>query len=227
MDLPLATVPAEVFPRRSMNLLLVDDHALFREALRALLGQVSPEVQVYEAASVEAATDECRSTSFRMVLLDLGLARTDGIQTLQQFRSAVNDVPVVVLSGEEDAGLIRDVLETGAAGYIPKSHTSEQMIGALRFIVAGGVYLPPEVLLPADRPAPAPADKGRFALLSARQQQVARLLLQGQANKAIARELDLSEGTVKAHLSAIYQIIGARNRVEAVTLAAKHGFIVM
>lgn len=207
-----------------MNLLLVDDHALFREALRALLGKVSPEVTVFEAASVRAAIDECSVTPFRMVMLDLGLSHSDGIQTLQQFRAGAPDVPVIVLSGEQDAALIRDAIEQGAAGYIPKSHTSEQMIGALRFVVAGGVYLPPEVLLPAERPA---ADIGRFALLSPRQQQVARLLLQGQANKSIARELALSEGTVKAHVSAIYQIIGARHRVDAVTLAAKHGFIVM
>ena len=219
----MATVAADL-PQRNMNLLLVDDHALFREALRALLGKVSPEVTVFEAASVQAAIDECSVTSFRMVMLDLGLAQSDGIDTLEQFRAGAPEVPVVVLSGDQDAALIRDAIECGAAGYIPKSHTSEQMIGALRFVVAGGVYLPPEVLLPAGRSA---TDIGRFALLSPRQQQVARLLLQGQANKAIARELALSEGTVKAHVSAIYQIIGARNRVDAVTLAAKHGFIVM
>jgi DNA-binding NarL/FixJ family response regulator len=210
-----------------MNLLLVDDHALFREALRALLGKVSPEVTVYEAASVQGAIDECRATSFRMVLLDLGLPQSSGIESLEQFRAGAADTPVVVLSGEQDSALIRDAIECGAAGYIPKSHTSEQMIGALRFVVAGGIYLPPEALAAERAAAQAPGDTGRFQLLSPRQQQVARLLLQGQANKAIARELDLSEGTIKAHVSAIYQIIGARNRVEAVTLAARQGFIVM
>jgi DNA-binding NarL/FixJ family response regulator len=210
-----------------MNLLLVDDHALFREALRALLGKISPEVMVYEASSVPAAIDECRNMSFRMVLLDLGLRHSDGIRTLEEFRAGAPDVPVIVLSGEQDASLIRDAIECGAAGYIPKSHTSEQMIGALRFVVAGGIYLPPEVLDAERAAAQAAAESSRFGLLSPRQEQVARLLLQGCANKAIARNLELSEGTVKAHVSAIYQIIGARNRVEAVTLAAKHGFIVM
>jgi DNA-binding NarL/FixJ family response regulator len=225
---PLATPAAAAQPDRRMKLLLVDDHALFREALRALLGKVSPEVTVYEAASVHAAIDECRNTAFRMVLLDLGLSESHGIQTLNQFRAEAPEVPVVVLSGEQDAALIRDVIECGAAGYIPKSHTSDQMISALRFVVAGGIYLPPELLQHSDRVGGlSPSETGRFRMLSPRQQQVARLLLQGQANKAIARELALSEGTVKAHVSAIYQIIGARNRVEAVTLAAKHGFIVM
>lgn len=207
-----------------MNLLLVDDHALFREALRALLGKVSPEVSVFEAATVQAALATCADTSIRMVLLDLGLAESDGIATLERFRRGCPELPVVVLSGDRDPGLIREAIEHGAAGYIPKSHTSEQMIGALRFVVSGGIYLPPEVLQPAERPA---TGIGRFALLSPRQQEVARMLLQGQPNKAIARALSISEGTVKAHVSAIYQVIGARNRVDAVTLAARHGFIVM
>ena len=103
---------------------------------------------------------------------------------------------------------------------------SEQMIAALRFVVSGGIYLPPEAL-PGTSASPPSAEASRFQLLSPRQLQVARLLLQGQANKAIARALEVSEGTVKAHVSAIYQIIGARNRVEAVTLAARQGFIAM
>lgn len=210
-----------------MNLLLVDDHALFREALRALLANVSPDVTVCEAASVHGAIDACRGTPFRMVLLDLGLPHSAGLSSLQQFRAGAPDVPVVVLSGAQDSTVIRDAIECGAAGYIPKSHTSEQMIAALRFVVNGGIYLPPEAWQVAPACLPARADPGRFQLLSPRQQQVVRLLLQGQANKAIARALEVSEGTVKAHVSAIYQIIGARNRVEAVTLAARQGFIAM
>ncbi len=212
-----------------MNLLLVDDHALFREGLRALLANISPEVVAFESASVAGAIDECRSTIFRMVLLDLGLTHSGGLDTLEQFRNSVPTVPVIVLSGEQDPALIRSAIETGAVGFIPKSHTAELMVAALRFVLAGGVYLPMGVLEDerCSTPSAAPPGGGRFQLLSPRQQQVARLLLQGQSNKAIARRLDLSEGTVKAHVSAIYQIIGARNRVDAVTLAAKSGFSVM
>jgi DNA-binding NarL/FixJ family response regulator len=214
---------------RCMNLLLVDDHALFREGLRALLGNISPEVRVFEAASVAGAIDECRNTLFRMVLLDLGLPQSGGLDTLEQFHAGAPTVPVIVLSGDQDAAMIRSAIERGAVGYIPKSHTAELMIAALRFVLAGGVYLPPGVL-EDDRSCAISAlttGGGRFQLLSPRQQQVTRLLLQGQSNKAIARALDLSEGTVKAHVSAIYQIIGARNRVDAVTLAAKSDFAVM
>lgn len=212
-----------------MNLLLVDDHALFREGLRTLLLKISPEVTIYEAASLEGAIDECKSTQFRMVLLDLGLSSSDGLDTLDAFRSSVPNVPVIVLSGDEEPQHIRAAIDRGAVGYVPKTHTSDLMIAALRFVLSGGIYLPPGAL--DDDLGPAPSARGSeahaFSRLSPRQQQVAQLLLQGQSNKAIARKLGLSEGTVKAHVSAIYQIVGARNRIEAVTLAAKSGIAIM
>jgi DNA-binding NarL/FixJ family response regulator len=212
-----------------MKLLLVDDHALFREGLRALLLNISPEHSIYEAASVEGAVDECKTTEFRMVLLDLHLAASDGLETLDAFRSGVPNIPVIVLSGDEEPYRIRAAIDRGAVGYVPKSHTSDLMIAALRLVLSGGVYLPPNVLdgaPPIERKADVGDDRP-FSRLSARQHQVAQLLLQGQPNKIIARRLGLSEGTIKAHVSAIYQIIGARNRVEAVTLAAKSGIAVM
>jgi two-component system, NarL family, nitrate/nitrite response regulator NarL len=215
-----------------MNLLVVDDHALFREGLRALLANISPGVSIREAASVETAADECKSTQFRMVLLDLGLSTTDGLETLEHFRHAVPEVPVIVLSGDEDPRHIRAAIDFGAVGFIPKAHTSELMIAALRFVLAGGIYLPPSVLedditgtqLSVDTAATVAL---AFARLSPRQQEVAQLLLRGGSNKAIARRLNQSEGTVKAHVSAIFQIIGARTRVEAVLIAAKSGIKVM
>jgi DNA-binding NarL/FixJ family response regulator len=212
-----------------MNLLLVDDHALFREGLRALLLKISPELTIYEAASVDTAIDECRSTEFRMVLLDLQLSRSEGLDTLDSFRTSVPNVPVVVLSGSEEPQRIRAAIERGAVGYVPKSHTADLMIAALRLVLSGGVYLPPNVLDgPADLSRSTDASGAQpFARLSPRQHQVAQLLLQGQPNKVIARQLGLSEGTIKAHVSAIYQIIGAKNRVEAVTLAAKSRIPVM
>ena len=211
-----------------MNILLVDDHALFREGLRALMLKISPEITIYEAASLEGAIDECRATQFRMALLDLGLSQTDGLETLDAFRTGVPGVPVVVLSGDEAPQRIRAAIDRGAVGYVPKSHTSDLMIAALRLVLSGGVYLPPLAL---------DDDLGlgqevmsitqTFARLSPRQREVAQLLLQGQSNKVIGRKLGVSEGTVKAHVSAIYQIIGAKNRVEAVTLAAKSGIAIM
>jgi DNA-binding NarL/FixJ family response regulator len=209
-----------------MNLLVVDDHALFREGLRALLANISPGVVINEASSVEGAIDECRTTAFRMVLLDLSLSTSTGLTTLDMFRGAVPETPVIVLSGDQEPRHIRAAIDVGAVGFIPKSHTSELMIAALRFVLAGGIYLPPNLLLDdtdADDPeaAASSAVVAAFSRMSPRQEEVATLLLQGKSNKVIARRLGLSEGTVKAHVSAIFQIIGAKSRVEAVIIASK------
>src|SRR5215831_13280437 len=166
-----------------MNLLLVDDHALFREGLRALLMKISPEVRIHEAASVEGAVDECKSTEFRMVLLDLGLSQSDGLDTLDAFRTSVPNVPVIVLSGDQEPHRIRAAIDRGAVGYVPKSHTSDLMIAALRLVLSGGVYLPP-IALEDDIPSVSKHIlSDAFARLSSRQQQVMQLLLQGQSNK--------------------------------------------
>jgi two-component system nitrate/nitrite response regulator NarL len=215
-----------------MNLLIVDDHALFREGLRALLANISPGLSITEASSVEGAVDECKSVQFRMALLDLGLSTTDGLQTLESFRSAVPEVPVIVLSGDQEPRHIRSAIDLGAVGFIPKSHSSELMIAALRFVLAGGIYLPTHVLDETTEPehTVSALDKSvsmAFARLSPRQEEVAQFLLQGSSNKVIARRLGLSEGTVKAHVSAIFQIIGAKSRVEAVIIAARSGIKVM
>jgi two-component system, NarL family, nitrate/nitrite response regulator NarL len=215
-----------------MNLLLVDDHALFREGLRELLADISPGVSIREAACVEDAIDECKLTNFRMVLLDLGLSTSDGLGTLDAFRVAVPEVPVIVLSGDEDPRHMKSAIDLGAVGFIPKAHTSKLMIAALRFVLAGGIYLPPNLLhedIELEKPSAAAAGAvaAAYARLSPRQHEVAALLLQGNSNKVIARRLALSEGTVKAHVSAIFQIIGAKSRVEAVIIAAKSGIKVL
>jgi two-component system, NarL family, nitrate/nitrite response regulator NarL len=212
----------------AMNLLVVDDHALFREGLRALLANISPGVSISEASSVEGAIQECQATDFRMVLLDLGLSNTDGLDTLRSFTAAVPAVPVIVLSGSDEARDIRTAIDLGAVGYIPKTHTSELMIAALQFVLAGGVYLPPKLLSEDTKAGGASASTldgvaAAFNRMSPRQIEVAKLLLQGNSNKVIARRLNLSEGTIKAHVSAIFQVIGAKSRVEAVVIAARSG----
>lgn len=215
-----------------MNLLVVDDHALFREGLRSLLGNISPGVAINEAASIEGAIDECGTTEFRMVLLDLGLSTTTGLGTLRAFRSAVPNVPVIVLSGDQEPRHIRAAIDLGAVGFIPKSHTSELMIAALRFVLAGGIYLPPNLLyedpdVAGSEAVNAANVSAAFARLSERQADVATRLLQGKSNKVIARELKISEGTVKSHVWAVFQIIGAKTRVEAVIIASRCGIKVL
>jgi DNA-binding NarL/FixJ family response regulator len=167
-----------------------------------------------------------------MVLLDLGLSNSDGLDTLRSFTAAVPAVPVIVLSGSDEPSDIRSAIDLGAVGYIPKSHTSELMIAALQFVLAGGIYLPPKLLSEESKPAGITAGaadgiSAAFNRMSPRQIEVAKLLLKGNSNKVIARRLNLSEGTIKAHVSAIFQVIGAKSRVEAVVIAARSGIKVL
>lgn len=205
------------------KLLILDDHALFREGLRLLLERVDPTVQVDEVASLAQATEACATTLYRFVLLDLGLNETTGIDTLHAFRQALPEVPVVVLSGDSGVRLVRSAIESGAVGFVPKSHTSELMIAALRFMLAGGIYLPPSVLQSQPVGVDEPGVSSAFDRMSPRQRETAKYALQGLSNKAIARKLGVAEGTIKAHLSAVFLQIGARSRVEAVLIAARAG----
>jgi DNA-binding NarL/FixJ family response regulator len=156
------------------------------------------------------------------VLLDLKMPGVAGLDALAALREAIPAAPLVVLSGEDNPGVVRAAIERGAMGFIPKSSTPEVLIQALRLVLARGVYLPPAVLDAAAEPA---ADRGESALrgLTPRQVDVLRCVIQGKSNKVIARELDVSEGTVKAHLSSVLRAFGARSRTEAVYAAAKLG----
>lgn len=209
-----------------VRILLVDDHELFRKGLQALLGP-DAELELEGAASVAEALARAHSGSYELVLLDLKMPGVEGMEGLRAMREAVPAVPVVVLSGEEYPHVVRAAIELGAMGFIPKSSTPEVLKQALRLIAAGGVYLPPAVLetRPSATPPakPAPGEPVKLPGITERQMDVLRCVIQGKPNKVIARELDISEGTVKAHLSAVMHALGARNRTEAVFAAAKLG----
>jgi DNA-binding NarL/FixJ family response regulator len=161
------------------------------------------------------------------VLVDLKMPGVGGLDALTVVRAAFPATPVVVVSGEDDPAVVRAAIECGAMGFIPKSSTPEVMIQALKLVLAHGIYLPPRVLAASQLPDPAPSasasnDAGLTGL-SMRQMDVLRCVIQGKPNKVIARELDVAEGTVKAHLSSVLRALGARNRTEAVYAAAKLG----
>lgn len=220
-----------------MKLLLVDDHSLFRSGLRLLLSDLDESVSFDEAGSVEEIPADLPAPD--LVLLDLNLRGVSGRCALERLRDRLPEVPIVALSGEEDPELIRSVIADGASGFIPKASTPGVMIGALRLVLAGGIYLPPAVLRaapvapvapvapavpaaidPAGRPA---APRLSMPGLTGRQQDVLMLAVRGKSNKQIAREFDLSEGTVKQHLSAAFRVLGVSNRTEAVYAVAEQG----
>ena len=216
-------------PVHVMNILLIDDHPLLRGGLRYLLRGFDANVEIDEAGNAEEALERVAASRYDLLLLDLKLPGLSGMEALAALRAAAPDTPLVVLSAEEDPRAIRAAIEAGAMGFIPKSAAPEALIEALRTVLADNVYLPPAALCAA-RGETAPTRAARSEArsrppprLTPRQMDVLRGVIMGKSNKLIARELEVSEGTVKAHLSAVFLILGAHNRTEAVYAAARLG----
>lgn len=197
-----------------MHILIVDDHPLFREGLKTLLAALEPGVRVSDAGSVDEAVALRGDDAPDLILLDMNLPGTSRLDALHQVKAAHEGASVVVVSGDENPLLIRSAVDAGAAGYIPKSTDASLTIQALRLVLANGIYLPRAALTGGAAPAQ-PANASGSPEFSDRQLAVLKCLLQGKANKVIARELSIAEGTVKAHLWAIYQALGVNTRAQA------------
>lgn len=202
-----------------MKVLIADDHPLVRDALARTVRELAAEVQVHEAGDL-AALLRLAADGADLALVDLNMPGMDGVAGLRSLRDAAPTLPLVVASGQEDPMTIRAVLAAGAVGFIPKSERAEVLLGALRLVQAGGTYVPPRMLDGTARPPPADL---QGAELTPRQLDVLRCLLRGEPNKLIARELGLTEGTVKIHIAAILRALHARNRTEAVVRARALG----
>lgn len=200
-----------------MHILIVDDHPLFREGLKTLLTALEPAVRISDAGTVAQAIALPAADAPDLILLDMNLPGPSRLDALRQVKAAHEGASVVVVSGDEDPALIRRAIDEGAAGYIPKTSDSSLTIQALRLVLANGIYLPRAALTAGgDTRSQAEHSKaGGLPEFSGRQLAVLKSLLQGKANKVIARELDIAEGTVKAHLWAIYQALGVNSRAQA------------
>jgi len=215
-----------------MKILVIDDHELIREGLRPVLEQLgSPgeAVQVLDAPTFSRGLEHAAAhPDLDLVLLDFNLPNVTGFAALVDLQERFPDLPVVMMSGEDDPTLVREAFERGALGFIPKSSPTPVIVNALRLVLAGGTYVPTAMI--AERPAVAPARERPPAGtpksvpgLTPRQNEVLRLLIAGKPNKVICRELDLAEGTVKSHVAAILRALDASNRVEVVIAAGKLG----
>ena len=212
-----------------MTVLVVDDHPLFRDGLKLVLQQLADGTRVVAESDATRALEAARSIpDLDLVLLDLGLPGIDGYAAIERFAQVSPGVPVVIVSAREDPAEVRRAIDLGATGYIPKSTPAATLLDALRLVLGGGVYVPP-LLVRAVRPQaqgastatqePPPED------LTQRQIDVLALLAEGKSNKAIARELDLSEKTVKAHVTAVFRALGVINRTQAALEARKRELI--
>jgi DNA-binding NarL/FixJ family response regulator len=213
-----------------MKILVVDDHALIREALRGVLQELKPDDIVIDASSCREALRlaQANAGDLGLVLLDLGLPDGDGFDALTELRDLYPAVAIVVLSASKDRDSVTRALDLGALGFIPKSASRVVMMSALQLVFAGGIYVPPEILqrpeaAPPGAPVSAPMSPSELGLTE-RQIDVLALMMQGMSNKAVCRELNLAEATVKNHITAILRALKVSNRTEAVIAAAGFGW---
>jgi DNA-binding NarL/FixJ family response regulator len=209
-----------------MNILVVDDHPLYRSGVVHTLQNTGMEVQVLECATLETAFQRLdQGLQVDLMILDLQMPGYSGTESVQTVRSRRPEVPVLVLSATEDPAVVRQCIDLGAYGFVPKSAPSEQFHAALSLALSGGVYLPP-TSLSVGTPASA-AQRDAWAKLGAhlteRQRQVLLGIVQGKPNKVIARDLGLSDTTVKSHVAHILDALVVSNRTEAVYALARAG----
>jgi len=214
-----------------LNILVIDDHPLVRDAMGQLVSRLGEQVCVYEAADSHAAMRTAREHhDLDLVLLDLNLPGLQGMAVLEQLRLECPSAPVVIVSMFKDSETILGAIRLGAMGFIPKSSDRETMLNALRLVLSGSVYLPPELAITEVRLDGGPgrdftARQGPSlrAELTGRQTQVLALVMKGRTNKEICRDLGLAERTVKAHLTAVLNALKVTSRTQAVIAANQMG----
>jgi DNA-binding NarL/FixJ family response regulator len=209
-------------PEVTGKVLIADDHPLFRGALRQAVGSAAPDAAILEGGTFEEVTRALGSErDIDLVLLDLNMPGMQGFSGLAYVRSSHPEIPVLVVSGSDNAQVVRRCLDFGASGFLPKRETIETMRAAIRAVMDGGSWTPEDFdhNQPEDRET---ADLvRRLATLTPQQVRVLMMLSEGKLNKQIAYELDVSEATVKAHVSAILTKLDVDSRTQAVIAASR------
>ena len=215
-----------------MKYLIVDDHAQVAGALTLLLEDRDPEADVHTAATADAALELVdREGDADLLILDLSLPGVTGTELMEEIVRRQPMLKILVVSGLADQESIMRVLQLGAAGFVPKSLDTELLSSAIDFVLKGGVYIPSKLLTESQKDGFFTRTAARLKTpeaapphLTDRQLDVLAQLAKGAPIKRICRELDLSEGTVKTHVAAIYRSFGASNRTEALIAARRAGF---
>ncbi|MBK1659541.1 response regulator transcription factor [Paracraurococcus ruber] len=207
-----------------VQILIVDDHPLFRDALRGAVAAVLDGAEVEEADGIEAACAVLeRQRNTDLAMLDLGMPGVTGFEGLLALRNRFPRVPVVIVSGHEDVRVMEEAVRLGAAGFVPKSIDKPVLAQALQAVLNGEVYLPPVVAAQGPRPPGGKEDAlaARLAELTPQQLRVLQMIRQGLLNKQIAHELKIGETTVKAHVSEVLRKLKVVSRTQAVIETAK------
>jgi DNA-binding NarL/FixJ family response regulator len=204
------------------SILIADDHPLFRGALRQALVSALPGTTLSEAGSFDEVTRSLAGgPDVDLVLLDLTMPGVQGFSGLLFLRADYPQVPVMVVSANDDPGVVRRCIEFGALGFMPKTLDADQMAQAVQSVLDGNVWVPQGVDLSVAHDTETAGTIKRLMTLTPQQVRVLMMLSEGLLNKQIAYELGVSEATVKAHVSAILQKLDVDSRTQAVILASK------
>lgn len=194
---------------------IADDHPIVRSALASALADLGPGARFVEASDAAGTVALVEAPAgLDLLLLDLHMPGSTGLETIRTLRERAPQVPLVIVSADEDPTLVAALMSMGVAGYLPKSEAPAVIVSAVRLVLAGGTYVPPR-LMGSVSGAAGPD-------LTPRQAEVLKLLAQGLPNKSIANALGVTEGTVKVHLIAVFRALNVRNRTSAVLAAQRY-----
>lgn len=207
-----------------MKILIVDDHGLVREGLIAILGRSELAATYLEAWDVPSVRQGLsQHPDVDLVLLDIHLPDCNGMDLLRNIQSRHPALPVIMLSAEYDGNTVRQAIDCGASGFLPKSTLNQVLVSAIQFVIGGGIYIPPEALR-MSAVAPEAKQAAEQPPFTSRQMDVFRLLVKGMSNKDICRQLDIAEPTVKIHVRGILRALNVATRSEAIARASQLGW---
>lgn len=214
-----------------MNILLADDHSMVRTGLKLLLSRLYSEAVISEAGDYRQTIKCMDDGNFQLIIVDRNMPFDDDGNSLQLLCRSAGDTPVIVLSASEDPGHIREAINSGAKGYLPKNTNESVLFSAIQLVLSGGTYLPMASMNSVgENHAYAPDENQAVGneetiVLTPRQLDILGSMATGKTNKEIARECDISPATVRTHINAIFRQLSVSNRTEAVHVAAKLGLI--
>jgi DNA-binding NarL/FixJ family response regulator len=205
-----------------MKVLIVDDHALIREALHIVLKQLKRETVIFEASNSRQAMHIVEEhPDLSLILLDIKLPDRDGFSVLRELRDRYATIAIIILSSSDDQDIVKRTFKLGALGFIPKTTEREVMLNAIELVLSGGIYVPSEILS-EETTSP------RFTLnglgLTDRQIEVLALLMQGKSNKVIAKTLNITVATVKNQITVVLKALKVTSRTEAVIKLGQMGW---